>query len=203
MEESHPTYHPICNCWISVTTLTGEIPSRLGSLLMSCDLNLSNNLISGSIPAGVARKESLVSLDLSYNRLEGPLPDGIAIERASPEALQNNRGLGGNTKLLHPCDSSSTGHCPAHKFVVLVIVMVSLAPCLIIGGLNAKHRARPPSTRHLYTSLISLTSVSQQVQIRSMLRTSKKNKFSVHCANLGWIAPWWFWQRRWRPVVRS
>ena len=89
-------------------------------------------MLSGSIPSGVARKESLVSLDMSYNQLEGPLVDGIAIERASPEAFQNNRGLCGNTKLLHPCDSSSTGHGPTHKFVVLVIVMVSLALFLII-----------------------------------------------------------------------
>eukprot|EP00268_Persea_americana_P042478 TRINITY_DN4251_c0_g1_i3.p1 TRINITY_DN4251_c0_g1~~TRINITY_DN4251_c0_g1_i3.p1 ORF type:complete len:1015 (-),score=122.21 TRINITY_DN4251_c0_g1_i3:597-3641(-) len=118
---------------LSHNSLTGEIPSRLGSLLMLRDLNLSHNMLSGSIPSGVARKESLVSLDLSYNQLEGPLPDGIAIERTSPEAFQNNRGLCGNTKLLHPCYSSSTGHGPTHKFVVLVIVVASLALFLIIG----------------------------------------------------------------------
>ncbi|XXG89754.1 hypothetical protein AAC387_Pa12g1683 [Persea americana] len=84
-------------------------------------------MLSRSIPSGLARKESLVSLDLSYNQLKGPLPYGIAIERASPEAFQNNKGLCGNT------DASSTGHGPTHKFVVLVIFMVSLAIFLIIG----------------------------------------------------------------------
>ncbi|RWR96590.1 MDIS1-interacting receptor like kinase 2-like protein [Cinnamomum micranthum f. kanehirae] len=118
---------------LSHNSLTGEIPAQLGSLLMLVNLNLSHNMLSGSIPSGLGRKESLASLDLSYNQLEGPLPDGIAIERASPEAFQNNRGLCGNKKLLHPCYSSSTGNGPTHKFVVLVIVMVCLALFLIIG----------------------------------------------------------------------
>ena len=69
-------------------------------------------------------KEILISLDLPYNQLEGPLPNGIAIERASPEAFQNNRGLYGNSKGLHTCDSFSAGHGPTGKIVIMVVVMV-------------------------------------------------------------------------------
>ncbi|RWR96585.1 MDIS1-interacting receptor like kinase 2-like protein [Cinnamomum micranthum f. kanehirae] len=109
---------------LSHNFLTGEIPPQLGSLQWLEELNISHNKLCGSIPSSVASKEILVSLDLSYNQLEGPLPNGIAIERASPEAFQNNRGLCGDSKGLHPCDSFSAGHGPTRKIVIMVVVMV-------------------------------------------------------------------------------
>ena len=55
-----------------------------------------------------------------------------------------------------------------HMYVRKYNILISTVPNGLkrIGASKAKHKACPPITPHLYTSLISLTSVSQQVQIR-------------------------------------
>ncbi|XXG89756.1 hypothetical protein AAC387_Pa12g1684 [Persea americana] len=118
---------------LSHNLLSGEIPTQLGSLRKLENLNLSLNVLSGSIPSSIARQESLISLDLSNNQLEGPLPDGIAIERASPEAFQNNRGLCGIVSGLLPCNSSSAGHGPTRKVsVVILLVVIAIVALLVV-----------------------------------------------------------------------
>ncbi|KAJ9128448.1 hypothetical protein P3X46_035003 [Hevea brasiliensis] len=62
---------------LSVNSLTGEIPFKLGELSQIHALNLSHNQLIGSIPISFSNLSQIESLDLSYNNLSGEIPSKL------------------------------------------------------------------------------------------------------------------------------
>ncbi len=59
---------------LSSRSLTGSIPSSIGSLVELTHLNLSNNTLTGEIPEEIGQLSDLVELRLSGNTLTGCIP---------------------------------------------------------------------------------------------------------------------------------
>ncbi|KAI9117738.1 hypothetical protein K1719_011153 [Acacia pycnantha] len=59
---------------LSDNHLTGEIPSRMTSLVALASLNLSRNNLTGFIPKNMGQMNMLESLDLSSNYISGEIP---------------------------------------------------------------------------------------------------------------------------------
>lgn len=59
---------------LSGNSISGEIPTTLGSLNGLFNLNLSSNMLNGSIPSSLANIVTLESLDFSSNLLTGQIP---------------------------------------------------------------------------------------------------------------------------------
>ncbi|KAJ6863665.1 hypothetical protein NC652_040267 [Populus alba x Populus x berolinensis] len=58
----------------SCNNFTGEIPSKIGNLVMIKVLNLSHNSLTGPVPPTFSNLKEIESLDLSYNKLDGEIP---------------------------------------------------------------------------------------------------------------------------------
>ncbi|KAL9339855.1 hypothetical protein Peur_068870 [Populus x canadensis] len=58
----------------SCNNFTGEIPPKIGNLIMIKVLNLSHNSLTGPIPPTFSNLKEIESLDLSYNKLDGEIP---------------------------------------------------------------------------------------------------------------------------------
>ncbi|RYR60527.1 hypothetical protein Ahy_A04g017586 [Arachis hypogaea] len=75
----------------SSNRLTGEIPTKMMSLIGLVSLNLSRNLFSGHIPPTIGQLKSIDFLDLSRNHLSGRIPSQLAqIDRLSVLDLSYN-----------------------------------------------------------------------------------------------------------------
>ncbi|PIA26503.1 hypothetical protein AQUCO_09200009v1 [Aquilegia coerulea] len=96
---------------LSQNMFNGEIPSQLGMLKYLEKLNLSRNMLTGSIPQSFKYMNALTSIDVSYNGLEGPVPETKAIQDASIEQFEHNKGLCGNIAALRSCESSNRTNC--------------------------------------------------------------------------------------------
>ncbi|KAB1223239.1 putative leucine-rich repeat receptor-like protein kinase IMK3 [Morella rubra] len=62
---------------IANNSLSGQIPSSLGSIPSLYSLDLSRNKLSGRIPQSFSSFARDPLLDLSYNRLTGPIPQAL------------------------------------------------------------------------------------------------------------------------------
>lgn len=62
---------------LSSSSITGSIPSELGSLSRLKVLNLGNNSLSATIPAQLGKLSHLITLDLGFNSFFGPLPEEL------------------------------------------------------------------------------------------------------------------------------
>jgi len=58
----------------SCNNFTGEIPPKIGNLVMIKVLNLSHNSLTGPIPPTSSNLKEIESLDFSYNKLDGEIP---------------------------------------------------------------------------------------------------------------------------------
>ncbi|MED6204343.1 hypothetical protein PIB30_008158 [Stylosanthes scabra] len=63
--------------FLSDNNLTGLVPDTLGQLSALSVLDLSRNSLTGAMPASLALLVNLASLDMSANFLAGPIPAGI------------------------------------------------------------------------------------------------------------------------------
>ena len=93
---------------LSQNSVTGNIPSTLGTLTRLENLNLSHNNLGGSIPPSFENMASLTIANLSYNNLEGPVPDIKVFQSAQLECLSNNKHLCGVVKGLPPCGTGAS-----------------------------------------------------------------------------------------------
>lgn len=67
---------------LSCSSISGSIPSSLGSLSRLSSLNLSSNLITGNMPTALENLHSLSVLDLSQNLLTGQIPTEVSSLRS-------------------------------------------------------------------------------------------------------------------------
>ncbi|KAL3695074.1 hypothetical protein R1sor_008725 [Riccia sorocarpa] len=67
----------LTSLWLPDNRLSGEVPSRIGSLGNLVELDLSINSLSGSIPTGIGSLGNLVYLDLSMNTFSGSIPTSL------------------------------------------------------------------------------------------------------------------------------
>mmetsp|Transcript_25105 Transcript_25105/g.47764 ORF Transcript_25105/g.47764 Transcript_25105/m.47764 type:complete len:124 (+) Transcript_25105:178-549(+) len=58
-------------------SLTGSIPSQLGTFTMLTQLSITRNQVTGSIPTELSALTRLTSLMLNSNQLSGPLHNSI------------------------------------------------------------------------------------------------------------------------------
>ncbi|XP_021736803.1 probable LRR receptor-like serine/threonine-protein kinase At4g20940 [Chenopodium quinoa] len=59
-------------------SISGNIPSNIGSFDKLQYLDISNNLFAGSLPSGIGSLASLQNLTCSGNNISGPIPDSIS-----------------------------------------------------------------------------------------------------------------------------
>ncbi|MQL84276.1 hypothetical protein Taro_016779 [Colocasia esculenta] len=81
---------------LSENSLTGSIPATLGNLSNLAVLNLSGNSLSGSVPVSLGSLSNLTSLDLSSNSLTGSIfPELGVLSRLRTLRFSNNslRGI--------------------------------------------------------------------------------------------------------------
>ena len=62
---------------VSSSTLTGQIPSQIGSLTRLTNLALSGNRLTGPIPSEIGYLTGLTFLDLDFTRLTGTIPSEV------------------------------------------------------------------------------------------------------------------------------
>ncbi|KAG6638226.1 MDIS1-interacting receptor like kinase 2-like [Carya illinoinensis] len=113
---------------LSYNSLIGEIPSESSKMQSLEVLNLSHNHLSGVIPTTFQEMHGLLHVDVSYNELHGLIPNSKAFLDAPLEALQGNKGLCGNVKVMPPCKHLSKR---GHK-VVFVIIFPLLGSLLVL-----------------------------------------------------------------------
>lgn len=76
---------------LSSSSISGSIPSSLGSLNKLSSLSLANNSIAGVIPASLGMLSSLSVLDLSHNLLTGQIPTTLSnLENLTSLDLSSN-----------------------------------------------------------------------------------------------------------------
>lgn len=80
----------------SRNSLTGPIPSSLGSLKSLLKLDLSNNLLHGNIPKELGSLKNLTLLDLRSNNLSGGLAQSLQEMASLQDLLLSNNPIGGN-----------------------------------------------------------------------------------------------------------
>jgi hypothetical protein len=113
-------------------SLSGQIPSSLGSLPTLNALNLSNNQLSGEIP-GAFSSLRLSLLDLSHNRLTGPVPQSLSV-------AAYNGSFAANPGLCSSMISSSVfPRCPSasgmSRAVRTLIICFAVGSALLIASL--------------------------------------------------------------------
>ncbi|XP_019413539.1 PREDICTED: MDIS1-interacting receptor like kinase 2-like [Lupinus angustifolius] len=110
----------------------GKIPFILGKLKYLETLNLSHNNLSGTIPSDFDDMLSLTNVDISYNQLEGPLPNIPAFQKASINALRNNKGLCGKISGLEPCPPTSSRKSHHHQNTKVIVLVLSISLSILL-----------------------------------------------------------------------
>ncbi|KAI3903393.1 hypothetical protein MKW98_032047 [Papaver atlanticum] len=87
--------------------LTGSIPDSLGDLKQVGVLDLSHNYLEGYVPGSLGSLSFLSDLDVSNNNLTGPIPSGGQLITFPAARYENNSGLCGVP--LPPCGAGSSG----------------------------------------------------------------------------------------------
>ncbi|CAD6239750.1 unnamed protein product [Miscanthus lutarioriparius] len=67
--------------YLSGNQLSGELPDSIGECIMLQELSLENNSLEGQIPQSMKNIKDLVALNLSMNNLSGTIPEGIGTIR--------------------------------------------------------------------------------------------------------------------------
>ncbi|KAF6176288.1 hypothetical protein GIB67_023579 [Kingdonia uniflora] len=89
----------------------GEIPEKIGVMVLLENLDLSKNQLTGIIPQSISRLTSLNQLNLSYNNLSGEIPTGPQLQTFTESSYVSNNGLCG-TPLLKKCNGNGFGGTP-------------------------------------------------------------------------------------------
>ena len=72
------TYESVTSIALSGLSLTGTIPSSIGSLTSLQYLKLKTNNLNGTIPSSIGSLTSLTTLDLQFNQLTGTIPSSFS-----------------------------------------------------------------------------------------------------------------------------
>jgi len=85
----------LTSLWLDGNQLTGTLPTELGALTLLGGMELFYNQLTGTIPSEIGALTSLQMLELGYNRLTGTLPSEMgALTRLGIMDLQDNRLTG-------------------------------------------------------------------------------------------------------------
>ena len=115
---------------LSSRSLTGSIPSSIGSLVELTHLNLSSNTLTGEIPEEIGQLSDLVELRLSGNTLTGciPLPlkdvatndlSSLNLLYCQPPTPQNlSAGTPSETSIPLPCPRGCVDQYPAARLII-------------------------------------------------------------------------------------
>ncbi|KAL6988323.1 Leucine-rich repeat receptor-like protein kinase pxc1 [Sarracenia purpurea var. burkii] len=124
------TLDPIVNCtnlkllYLSSNDFSGEIPSRISSLIRLLRLDLSNNNLKGPIPDSISNLTRLLTLRLQNNELSGAVPRFLDSLPSLKELNFSNNELYGHlpedlqTKFGDRSFSGNEGLCGSNPFPV-------------------------------------------------------------------------------------
>ncbi|XP_027091698.1 uncharacterized protein [Coffea arabica] len=140
--------HSLATLDLSQNMLDSELPKELGELKAIEKINLSHNRISGSIPSSFDHCLSLISIDISYNQLEGPIPNTTAFQKASFDALRNNKGLCGSVVGLKPCPQSTEKKTSRRSkriiFLTVLPILGTTVLLIVVLGIFIRARSHTP-----------------------------------------------------------
>ncbi|KAI9107991.1 hypothetical protein K1719_020864 [Acacia pycnantha] len=95
-----------------MNSLTGKIPSQIGSLYKLERFAIHNNNLTGKLPSSLWNLSSLPNLDMAYNHLEGSIPEEI--------------GLLKNLKILSAVSNHFSGALPHSLFNMSSLIIISV-----------------------------------------------------------------------------
>ncbi|KAF0909711.1 hypothetical protein E2562_000047 [Oryza meyeriana var. granulata] len=101
---------------LSNNSLSGSLPSGIGSLSGLALLNLCKNNFSGQIPKEITKLKHLMYIDLSKNNFDGTIPDGLPDDLVEFNVSYNNLSGSVPSNLLKFPDSSFH---PGNELLVL------------------------------------------------------------------------------------
>eukprot|EP00934_Nitzschia_sp_Nitz4_P005708 Nitzschia sp. Nitz4//scaffold477_size5520//4765//5277//NITZ4_009221-RA/size5520-processed-gene-0.0-mRNA-1//1//CDS//3329552728//5698//frame0 len=83
------TLHGLTSLYLSVTSMSGTVPTKLGNLAALGGLYISENELTGTIPTQLGRMAAMTTtLDLSNNELPGTIPREIGSQMVYLETLE-------------------------------------------------------------------------------------------------------------------
>lgn len=101
---------------LSNNSLSGSLPSGIGSLSVLALLNLCQNNFTGKIPKAITKLKNLLYIDLSSNHFDGSIPDGLPDGLVEFNVSYNNLSGSVPSNLLKFPDSSFH---PGNELLVL------------------------------------------------------------------------------------
>ncbi|CAI9090635.1 OLC1v1025450C1 [Oldenlandia corymbosa var. corymbosa] len=133
------------NLSLAHNQLQGHIPEAIGNMLALQQLDLSYNFLSGSVPMSMEKLQDLVFFNVSFNNLSGEIPSGGPFANFTAESFISNQALCGATKYhVQPCPDHLNSRVKTsmnlHKFVVILVVLISFASITSLGLIYQKYR---------------------------------------------------------------
>lgn len=139
---------------MSSNSLTGPLPSSLGSLSSLLKLDLSNNLLSGSLPQELSKLKNLTLLDLRNNNISGGLSPSLQGMASLQDMLLCNNPVGGtmgeinwtalkNLTHLDLSNASLVGEIPDSIAELKEMRFIALNSNRLSGFVTAKLSAMP------------------------------------------------------------
>ncbi|XP_058762510.1 probable LRR receptor-like serine/threonine-protein kinase At3g47570 [Vicia villosa] len=115
-------------------SFNGTIPPSLASLKGFRYLDLSKNRLFGSIHNVIQNISNLKYLKVSFNMLEGEIPTAGVFGNVTQVAMiGNNKFCGGISQMhLPPCSIKDRKHTKHHKFIIVVVGVISFLLILSI-----------------------------------------------------------------------
>lgn len=77
-------FHKKGALFLASNSLTGPIPSEMGSCVQLKQLDLSNNRFTGTLPVELEGLANLHNLNIQFTDLEAPVPSGICDKDVPP-----------------------------------------------------------------------------------------------------------------------